>query len=98
MIWVEVAMSVVGSRVRRTEDLRLITAGGNYTENVVDERLAGALSVVFVRSPVAHGRIVSVDTAAAEASPGVVAVVTAADLDSLPAVAPPGMCPPAMVQ
>ena len=98
MIRVEVVMSVVGSRVLRTEDFRLITTGGTYTDNVADDRLDGAVHVVFVRSPVAHGRILSVDTAAAAAAPGVVAVVTAADLGSLPAVEPPGMCHPAMVQ
>jgi len=98
MIRVEVVMSVVGSRVPRTEDLRLITTGGTYTDNVADDRLMGAVHVVFVRSPVAHGRVLSVDTTAAVAAPGVVAVVTAADLGSLPAVQPPGMCHPAMVQ
>jgi aerobic carbon-monoxide dehydrogenase large subunit len=90
-------MSLLGSRVLRTEDERLITAGGTYVDNVADERLAGALHVVFVRSPVAHGRILSLDTAEAAASPGVVAVLTAADLDLRPA-APPGLCPKEMSQ
>src|SRR5215470_4124398 len=91
-------MGVVGSRVRRTEDLRLITGSGTFTEDVTDDRLAGAVHVVFVRSPLAHGRILSIDTAAAGAAPGVVAVVTGADLGSVPAVRPPGRCHPAMGQ
>jgi aerobic carbon-monoxide dehydrogenase large subunit len=98
MIEAEVAMSVVGSRVLRTEDLRLITTGGSYTDNVDDERLAGAAHVVFVRSPVAHGRIVSVEIGEAVAAPGVLAVLTAADLTELSPVAPLPMCPPSMGQ
>jgi aerobic carbon-monoxide dehydrogenase large subunit len=90
-------MSVVGSPVRRTEDLSLITTGGQYTDNIADG-LAGALHVVFVRSPVAHGRILAVTSQEAAAAPGVVAVLTADDLGGLPLVEPPGMCPPAMTQ
>jgi carbon-monoxide dehydrogenase large subunit len=65
-----------------------LTVGGTYTEDVVDEQLAGAVHVFFVRSPVAHARIVSVDATAALAAPGVVAVFTADDLTELPEVAP----------
>jgi aerobic carbon-monoxide dehydrogenase large subunit len=85
-------MSLLGSRVLRTEDRRLITAGGDYTDNLKDERLAGALHLAFVRSPVAHGRIVSVDTGQAAASPGVVAVLTADEVDLDP-IRPPGGIP-----
>src|SRR6266567_3416455 len=82
-------MSILGTRVLRTEDPRFLTTGGVYTDDVVDERLAGACHVFFVRSPVAHARIRSVDVSAALAAPGVVAAFTGADLAELPPVAPP---------
>ena len=82
-------MSILGTRVLRTEDPRFLTTGGVYTEDVVDERLAGACHVHFVRSPVAHARLRSVDVSAALAAPGVVAAFTAADLAELPARKPP---------
>ena len=81
-------MSILGTRVLRVEDPRFLTTGGVYTEDVQDDRLAGACHVFFVRSPVAHGRITGIDTAAAKAAPGVVAVYTAADLDGLRAIKP----------
>src|SRR5262249_30449791 len=49
-----------------------------------DERLAGALHLTLVRSPIAHATITSIDTSAAEQAPGVVAVLTAADCDLAP--------------
>src|SRR5215469_7395898 len=73
----------------RIEDWRFLTSGGVYTEDVGDARLAGACHVFFVRSPIAHARIVSIEVAAARAAPGVVAVFTGADLADLPLVAPP---------
>ena len=82
-------MSILGTRMSRIEDWRFLTSGGVYTEDVGDERLAGACHVFFVRSPVAHARIVSIEVAAARAAPGVVAVFTGADLADLPLVAPP---------
>ena len=54
----------------------------------MDERLAGACHVFFVRSPVAHARIQAIDVSAALAAPGVVAVFTGADLGELPAIKP----------
>jgi aerobic carbon-monoxide dehydrogenase large subunit len=81
-------VSILGTRVLRTEDPRFLTSGGVYTDDVVDERLAGACHVFFVRSPVAHARITGVDVSAALAAPGVVAAFTAADLDELPAIKP----------
>ena len=81
-------MSILGTRVLRTEDPRFLTSGGVYTDDVVDDRLAGAYHVFFVRSPVAHARIGGVDVSAALAAPGVVAAFTAADLDDLPAIKP----------
>jgi len=72
------AMSILGNRVLRVEDPRLLTVGGTYLDDV---QVDGALHAVYVRSPIAHARIRSIDTAAARAMPGVVAVLTAADLD-----------------
>ena len=93
-------MSILGTRVLRTEDPKFLTTGGVYTEDVVDDRLEGAYHVFFVRSPVAHARVTSVDVGAALEAPGVVAVVTGADLAELPAIPPTaaGLINPAMEQ
>ncbi|HEU5416965.1 MAG TPA: xanthine dehydrogenase family protein molybdopterin-binding subunit [Streptosporangiaceae bacterium] len=77
-------MSILGTRVLRTEDPRFLTTGGVYTEDVTDDRLAGAVHLCFVRSPVAHAKITGIDVSAARDAPGVVAVYTGADLESLP--------------
>jgi len=66
--------------VLRTEDPGFLTTGAVYTEDVQDERLAGACYVHFVRSTVAHARIVNIDTSAAADAEGVVAVYTGKDL------------------
>jgi carbon-monoxide dehydrogenase large subunit len=73
-------VSILGTRVLRSEDPGFLTVGGVYTEDVQDERLAGALHAHFVRSTVAHARINGIDTAAAREAAGVVAVVTGAEL------------------
>jgi carbon-monoxide dehydrogenase large subunit len=67
----------VGRAIPRVEDRRLLTGRGAYLD---DLRPGGAVSVAFVRSPHAHARILAVDVAAAAATPGVVAVLTAAGL------------------
>jgi len=82
-------VSILGTRVLRTEDPRFLTTGGVYTTDVADERLAGACHVQFVRSPVAHARILSVDVSTALAQPGVIAAFTGADLADLPLPGPP---------
>ncbi|MGD0241539.1 MAG: xanthine dehydrogenase family protein molybdopterin-binding subunit [Streptosporangiaceae bacterium] len=82
-------MSILGTRVIRTEDPRFLTRGGIYTTDVEDEQLAGACHVHFVRSAVAHARITSIDISAALESPGVIAVFTGADLADLPVPPPP---------
>jgi aerobic carbon-monoxide dehydrogenase large subunit len=82
-------MSILGTRVVRTEDPLFLTRGAVYTDDLTDERLAGALHATFVRSQVAHGRVLSVDTSAALEAPGVVAVVTGEDLRELAPI-PPG--------
>jgi aerobic carbon-monoxide dehydrogenase large subunit len=66
-----------GQAVRRIEDPALVQGLGRYTDDVAPE---GQLFLAFVRSTVAHGRIVSIDLDAARATPGVVAVYTGADL------------------
>jgi aerobic carbon-monoxide dehydrogenase large subunit len=91
-------VSILGTRVLRTEDPRFLTTGGVYTEDVVDERLAGACHVFFVRSPIAHARILGVDVSAALTAPGVVAAFTGADLAGLPAIKPSPMFNKEMVR
>jgi aerobic carbon-monoxide dehydrogenase large subunit len=81
-------MSILGTRVLRTEDPRFLTTGGVYTEDLTDDRLAGACHVFFVRSPVAHARISRIDVSPALAAPGVLAAFTGADLADLPSIEP----------
>jgi len=69
----------IGQPVRRAEDPRLLRGQGRYTDDIA-AATPGALHAVFVRSPHAHAAIVGIDTAAALAIPGVVAVVTGAEL------------------
>ena len=68
----------------RTEDPRLLTVGGTYVDDLREPELAQAARVTFVRSPIAHALITGIDVSAAREAPGVVAVLTAADLDDLP--------------
>ena len=68
---------LVGARVKRREDPRLIRGQGTYVD---DLKIVGMLHVAFKRSDVAHGRIRSVDTNAAEGMPGVEAVLTGAQV------------------
>ncbi|HZD80225.1 MAG TPA: aerobic carbon-monoxide dehydrogenase large subunit [Actinomycetota bacterium] len=63
----------LGHNVRRKEDDRFIRGRGNYVEDI---KLPGMLYMAILRSPYAHATIKGVDTAAASAAPGVVAVVT----------------------
>src|SRR5438067_10934907 len=69
----------VGQRMRRVEDPRLVKGIGTYVD---DLRLPGLLHAVILRSPYAHARIAKIDTAAARALPGVVAVLTGADVNA----------------
>ena len=66
-----------GARVLRNEDARLLTGRAQFVDDV---RLDGMLHVAFRRSEYAHARLLSVDTSAARARDGVVAVYTAGDL------------------
>jgi carbon-monoxide dehydrogenase large subunit len=83
-------MSIMGTRVVRTEDPQFLSRGATYTDDLIDERLTGALHLTLVRSPLAHARITSVDVEEARKAPGVVAVVTSADIDLVPALLFPG--------
>jgi carbon-monoxide dehydrogenase large subunit len=67
----------IGASVRRKEDHRFITGAGHYTDDI---NRPGQAYAFFVRSPHAHATIRSVDTKAAAGMPGVVAVLTGAEL------------------
>lgn len=67
----------IGAAVRRREDFRFVTGKGQYTGDI--ER-AGQAHVYFLRSPHGHARIASIETRAAAAMPGVLAVLTGAEL------------------
>ncbi|HET9904469.1 MAG TPA: xanthine dehydrogenase family protein molybdopterin-binding subunit [Xanthobacteraceae bacterium] len=67
----------IGAAVRRKEDLRFVTGRGHYTDDI---SRPGQAYAVFLRSPHAHARIRGIDTAAAAAMPGVLAVLTGAEL------------------
>jgi len=89
----------IGQPFRRVEDARFLTGRGRYTDDIA---LPGQAFAAVVRSPYAHADIRSIDVAAAGAAPGVLLVLTAADLaaegigpmpcDFMPKGAPP---PPA---
>ena len=67
----------IGQPVRRREDLRLLTGKGRYSDDV---NLPGQAYAVMVRSPHAHAMVRSIETAAARAMPGVLAVLTTEDV------------------
>ena len=69
--------AMVGARIRRREDPRLITGRATYTDDV---RLVGTVYAAFVRSPYGHAKIRSVDLGPALAHPGVVAAYSGDDL------------------
>src|SRR5687768_8198343 len=70
-------MSMIGRSLKRSEDRRFITGRGEYVDDIA---VPGVLHVAMVRSTYAHARIRSIDATQALQLPGVVAVVTAADL------------------
>ncbi len=72
-----VEKQIVGSSVERLEDDALVRGRGRFLD---DLQAPGTLAAVFVRSPYAHARLRSLDTSAAQAMPGVVAIYTLADL------------------
>jgi aerobic carbon-monoxide dehydrogenase large subunit len=77
-------MSILGTRVVRIEDPRLLTAGGTYVDDLRVPQLTGAARVTFVRSHHGHALITGVDDSAALAAPGVIAVLTYQDINDIP--------------
>src|SRR5208283_4413481 len=74
-----------GASIKRSEDPRILTGAGRYVDDI---KLPAMLHAAFVRSPLAHGQVLSVDASAARALPGVVAVLTGADLEAMTVQAP----------
>src|SRR5471032_2044976 len=72
------AVGGMGHSVKRKEDPRFIRGQGEYIDDLV---LPGMLWMDIVRTPYAHATIKSIDTARALATPGVLAVITGADLE-----------------
>jgi aerobic carbon-monoxide dehydrogenase large subunit len=69
-----------GASIKRSEDPRILTGAGRYVDDI---KLPGMLHAAFVRSPLAHAGVLSVDVSAAQALPGVIAVLTGADLETI---------------
>ena len=67
----------IGASVRRKEDLRFVQGAGKYTD---DMNLVGQVHAYILRSPHAHAAVRSIDTSAARANGGVVAVFTSEDM------------------
>ena len=80
-----VAERYTGASIKRSEDPRILTGAGRYVDDI---KLPGMLHAAFVRSPLAHAHVLSVDVSAAQALPGVVAVLTGADLEAMTVQAP----------
>lgn len=74
-------MRVVGTSIKRKEDPRLITGEAKYLDDI---DLPGMTYAAILRTPYAHARINSIDTSAAKALPGVIAVFTGQDFAELP--------------
>src|ERR1700741_3948785 len=68
----------IGESVRRVEDARFLTGAGQYTDDI---NLPNQRYAVFVRSPHAHAAIRNIDTAKAQALPGVARVFTGKDVE-----------------
>ena len=68
---------VLGEPIKRVEDPRFITGNGNYLDDI---KLPSMTHLAILRSPYANANIRSIDTAAAKAMPGVVAVFVGADI------------------
>jgi carbon-monoxide dehydrogenase large subunit len=67
----------IGASVRRREDLRLLTGGGRYSD---DLNLPGQVYAIMLRSPHGHALIRAIEADAARAAPGVLAVLTREDM------------------
>jgi len=86
---------LIGRRITRTEDPRLLTGQALFVDDV---DLPNMLHVAFVRSDYAHARLRSIDVSAALKRPGVVAVYTAADMGDDWQPGPPLVSPPPTVE
>ncbi len=75
----------VGQPRKRKEDQRLITGRTRWTDNM---QLTGMLHLVMVRSPFAHATITAIDVSAAKSAPGVIAVLTGADVKDIQGALP----------
>src|SRR5215468_2952725 len=80
-------MSIMGTRVLRTEDPRLLSEGGVYVDDLRVPELTRAAFATFVRSPIAHALITGIDPSAALEKAEVVAVITAEGLTAEPLLA-----------
>src|SRR5579871_6625185 len=78
----DVVARLTGQSVPRREDARLLTGRGRYVDDV---RAPGMLHAAFVRSHLPHARLRGIDVAAARGAPGVIAVLTDAELSALAA-------------
>src|SRR5438477_6906788 len=76
----QTSTSVIGARMKRVEDPRMITGAAKYLD---DLKLPGMAYVTVLRSPYAHARINGIDTSKAAAHPGVVGVYTGKDFEHL---------------
>src|SRR5437868_5553933 len=72
--------TMIGAKIHRREDPRLVRGQGRYTDDFVRPHTA---YLAMVRSPYAHARVRSIDTSAAKAAPGVVAVYVAQDFEKV---------------
>ena len=70
----------IGDATKRREDVRFLSGTGKYTDDI---NVAGQAYVHFLRSDVAHGKITSLDTSAAEAMPGVIRIFTGKDFEGV---------------
>ncbi|MBN1315904.1 MAG: xanthine dehydrogenase family protein molybdopterin-binding subunit, partial [Anaerolineales bacterium] len=86
---------VIGQRITRNEDPRLLTGGALFVDDV---ELPGMLHAAFLRSDYAHARLKSIDVTAARERPGVVAVYTAEDMGDAWQHGPPLVIPPPTVE
>lgn len=73
-------MRTIGTSIQRVEDERVLTGRGRYVDDVT---LPGMLHAAFLRSPHPHAHITRMDTSQAQAMPGVIAVLTGADMQRL---------------
>ncbi|MBI4528468.1 MAG: xanthine dehydrogenase family protein molybdopterin-binding subunit [Deltaproteobacteria bacterium] len=73
-------LKIIGTSIKRVDGVDKVTGQAKYAGDIV---IPGLIEGKFLRSPYAHARILSIDTSAAEQSPGVVAVLTGKDLGDI---------------